>query len=253
MPPDAPALDVSVPRFDYGGAALFEDLAFRAGGGRWTCILGPSGCGKSTLLRLIAGLLDGARVRAADGGPVGPRLAFMAQQDGLLPWLDVAGNVTVGYRLRGETGRDGATLREIALAQLDRVGLADRAASMPAELSGGMRQRVALARTLAEDRPFILMDEPFSALDAITRHRLQDLVSEVCAGRTVVLVTHNPLEALRLGDAVHVLTGFPAMLEDPMELAGSAPRAADDPDVLTHQAELLDRLTRAAAFEERAA
>src|SRR5690606_11464075 len=127
-----------------------------------------------------------------------------------------------------------------------RVGLADVWQAFPATLSGGMRQRAALARTLVEDRPAVLMDEPFSALDAITRHRLQELVAELFAGRTVLLVTHSPLEALRLGHVVHVMGGVPARLGAPNVPGGAPPRPAGDATILIRQGELLDRLSAAA-------
>src|SRR5690606_1694813 len=152
MPDDAPGLTIGVPRFGFAGAALFEDFTIALAPGRWTCLLGASGTGKSTLLRLASGLLAGAEVTASDGGPVRGRLALMAQQDGLMPWLSVLDNVTLGYRLRG--GGSGArAASERGRAMLERVGLADVWQALPATLSGGMRQRAALARTLVEDRP----------------------------------------------------------------------------------------------------
>jgi putative hydroxymethylpyrimidine transport system ATP-binding protein len=241
----APGLDIRIPRFGYGGPPLFEDFALTLEPGQWTCLLGASGSGKSTLLRLTAGLLAGAEVTATDGRPVRSRLALMAQQDGLMPWLSVVDNVTFGFRLRGG-GAGARVMLERGREMLDRVGLADVWQAYPATLSGGMRQRAALARTLVEDRPVVLMDEPFSALDAITRHRLQEMVATLFAGRTVLLVTHSPLEALRLGHVVHVLGGLPAGLGAPIVPAGAPPRAAGDPVILARQGELLDRLSAAA-------
>ncbi len=136
---------------------------------------------------------------ADDGAGLDGRIALMAQQDLLLPWLSVRDNVLLGHRLRGASRAELRRLREPAAALLARVGLERDADRLPGTLSGGMRQRAALARTLMEDRPIVLMDEPFSALDVVTRHRLQDLAAELLVGRTVLLVTHNPLEALRLG------------------------------------------------------
>ena len=142
----------------------------------------------------------------------------MGQQDDLLPWLTVQGNVMLGARLRGEIA--GSRRRRGAA----RAGRADRRSGdqRPATLSGGQRQRAALARTLMEDRPVVLMDEPFSALDAITRARLQVLAAQLLAGRTVLLVTHDPLEALRLGHRIHVMAGQPARIEPPILPAGDA-------------------------------
>jgi putative hydroxymethylpyrimidine transport system ATP-binding protein len=167
----------------------------------------------------------------------------MAQQDLLLPWRDLLGNVTLGAALRGQAP-DAARAR----ALIAEVGLAGREGARPDQLSGGMRQRAALARTLMEDRPFVLMDEPFSAVDAPTRHRLQGLAARLLAGRTVLLVTHDPLEALRLADRILVLRGDPAMPEEVAVPTGSAPpRNAADPALLAAQAALLERLAAASA------
>ena len=210
-------------------------------------MLGPSGVGKSSLLRLIAGLgpsSAGSIVECGDGRPLSGRVAYMAQQDLLFPWLDVLRNVALGPRLRGEPFTK--DLRQRALGLLERVGLQGRAGDLPATLSGGMRQRVALARTLMDNRPVVLMDEPFSALDAITKVRLQGLFAELLRGRTVLLVTHDPLEALRLGHRVYVMAGRPARLGEPLDPAGAPPRDVHDSGVLGLQADLLDRLSAAA-------
>ncbi|MQX38156.1 ATP-binding cassette domain-containing protein [Roseospira navarrensis] len=228
----------------YGGVRLFDGLALTLPAGRTTALLGPSGVGKSTLLRLIAGLEAGDHARATvtcdDGRPLTGRVAYLAQRDSLLPWAGALDNVALGARLRGEPM---GPARARAAALLAEVGLGDRLTARPGTLSGGMRQRVALARALMEDRPVILMDEPFSALDFLTRLRLQDLTARLLAGRTVLLVTHDPLEALRLGDAVHVLHGRPATLDAPLTPPGAPPREAVDPAVLALQAEVLRRLT----------
>jgi putative hydroxymethylpyrimidine transport system ATP-binding protein len=218
---------------------IFEDLSLDIPGGRCMALLGPSGVGKSSLLKILAGLEapSAGRVAASDGRALAPRTAYMAQQDLLYPWLDVVGNVMLGARLRRERP-DMAR----AMALLSRVGLADRARALPATLSGGMRQRAALARTLYEDRPIVLMDEPFSALDAITRLKIQDLAAELLAERTVLLITHDPLEACRLGHALVVLAGHPARLTDPIDVAGTVPRAPDDPALLETQGRLMRML-----------
>jgi putative hydroxymethylpyrimidine transport system ATP-binding protein len=242
MPDAAPGVSVVVDRFAYAGAVLFEDFGINLEAGRWTALLGPSGCGKSTLVRLIAGLLDCAVATSDDGASLHGRIAFMAQQDLLLPWLGARDNVLLGYRLRGLRRREWRALAERAEALLARVGLADYVEARPAQLSGGMRQRVALARTLMEDRPVILMDEPFSALDAITRHRLQHLAAELLQGRTVLLVTHSPLEALRLGHAVYVAHGRPARLGNALVPPGAPPRDATSPALLSLQGWLLNEL-----------
>jgi putative hydroxymethylpyrimidine transport system ATP-binding protein len=238
------AFDIAVEQasIGYAGAPLFRDLDFTLKGGRWTCLLGQSGVGKSTLLRLIAGLVapERGRVRRSDGRPLAGRLAWMGQRDDLLPWLSARDNVVLGARLRGEAP-DLARAAEL----LERVGLGPQQGQRPATLSGGERQRVALARTLMEDRPVVLMDEPFSALDAITRARLQSLAAALLADRTVLLVTHDPLEALRLGHRVHVMAGQPARIEAPIQPAGDPPRNLHDPDLLRLQGDLLARLADA--------
>ena len=227
-----------------GGAPLFGPLALTLAPGAWTCLLGPSGVGKSTLLRLIAGLDTGAdfrgQITATDGLPLPPRTAFMAQGDLLLPWLDVAANTTLGPRLRGERPDTGRARDLIA-----RVGLAPQARQLPRTLSGGQRQRAALARTLMEDRPLVLLDEPFSALDARTRADMQDLAAELLANRTVLLVTHDPAEAARLGHRILVLTESGLTEIDPPH--APPPRATGDPETLAAQARLLARLREAPA------
>jgi putative hydroxymethylpyrimidine transport system ATP-binding protein len=243
-----PPLSVSVHAASvaFGGKPLFADLDVEIAGGVFTCVLGPSGVGKTTLLRLVAGLEQGGpgtRILAGDGGTLGGRIAYMAQQDLLLPWLTVLDNALLGRRLRGEV--DGAARRR-ALDLLVAAGLGEVAKARPATLSGGMRQRVALVRTLMEDRPVVLMDEPFSALDAVTRLKLQELAARLLAGRTVLLITHDPLEALRLGHRIHVLAGAPARLDEPIELSGPVPREPTDPRLLALQGELLARLSAAA-------
>ena len=238
------SFDVTVRQasLSYAGAPLFQRLDFTLHGGQCTCLLGSSGVGKSSLLRLIAGLLapEEGDVTCSDRRALAGRLAWMGQDANLLPWLSVTGNVTLGARLRGERADPAA-----AEALLARVGLGGQRDQLPATLSGGQRQRAALARTLMEDRPVVLMDEPFSALDAITRARLQALAAQLLAGRTVLLVTHDPLEALRLGDRIQVMAGQPARIEPPICPAGTPPRDLHDPTLLARQGELLARLADA--------
>ena len=212
-------------------ASLFKGLDLTLEAGQWTCLLGPSGVGKSTLLRLIAGLPSNAlitgTVTADDRKPVTGRIAYMGQQDLLLPWATVLENVVIGPRLRGK--HPGPDDFSRARQLLEKLGLTDRHDVLPNDYSGGMRQRVALARTLFEDQPIILMDEPFSKLDALTRRRLQELSVEALKGKTVLLVTHDPVEALRVADRIIVMTGQPATFSEPEMPVSSRPRMETDP------------------------
>jgi putative hydroxymethylpyrimidine transport system ATP-binding protein len=226
----------------FAGQPLFTNLSLTLPGGRTTCILGPSGCGKSTLLKLMAGapnvLFTGA-VRFEPMPATQGQVAWMSQSDLLLPWLTLLDNVLLGARLRGELS---PALREDALALIREAGLAGCEAKLPSALSGGMRQRGALLRTLMEKRPVILMDEPFSALDALTRVRLQNLAARLTREATVVLVTHDPLEALRLGHRIVVLGGSPATVLEIIEPASPTPREPGDPGLADLHAGLLSRL-----------
>ncbi|MFZ2611530.1 MAG: ATP-binding cassette domain-containing protein, partial [Raoultella planticola] len=172
--------------------------------------------------------------------PLAPRLAWMGQKDLLYPWLSVRDNVALGARLRGER-----VDRQRVATLLEQVGLSHCADDRPASLSGGMRQRAALARTLYEDRPIVLMDEPFSALDTLTRTRIQTLAAELLTQRTVVLITHDPMEACRLSHRLLVLSPPPGGIDDSHHLTGIPPRAPDDPALLKGQAALLQQLMRA--------
>ncbi|WP_422048291.1 ABC transporter ATP-binding protein [Shimia sp.] len=226
------------------GRQLFAPLSLTLDAGRWTCLLGGSGVGKTTVLRLLADLPTGAAfdgtIAATDGAGVDDRIAYMAQDDLLLPWATVEKNISLGTRLRGQKADDARLSR-----LLDRCGLRDHLGKRPSELSGGQRQRVALARTLMEDKPIILLDEPFSALDAQTRAAMQDLAVELLAGRTVLVVTHDPGEAARLGHAIHVMT--PAGLTSVAPPATDVPRAVEAMETLTCQSDLLRLLMGQAA------
>lgn len=214
---------------------LIADFDLTLPAGRWSVLLGPSGVGKTSLLRRIAGLPSAARLAgqmtASDGAPLPPRVAMMAQDDHLLPWADALANVVIGTRLRGARP-DLARAR----ALLEQVGLGAQTARRPPSLSAGQRQRVALARTLFEDRPIVLLDEPFSALDVLTRHRMQDLAARLLAGRTVVLITHDPAEAARL--AHHAWIATPDGIAPCALPPDPPPRRAEAPGTLAAQAAL---------------
>jgi putative hydroxymethylpyrimidine transport system ATP-binding protein len=224
----------------FGGRTIFESLDLTIAGGQFVALLGTSGVGKSSLLKILAGLSrqSAGTVRASDGKPLQGRVAYMGQTDLLYPWLTVQQNVMLGSRLRGEKPD-----LDRAMHLLQRVGLGERAKALPMELSGGMRQRTAIARTLYEDRPIVLMDEPFSALDTFTRARVQELAAELLQGRTALLITHDPFEACRLGHHLVVLSGHPAVLGAPIMVPGRPPRAPDDPHLLETQGHLMRVLT----------
>jgi NitT/TauT family transport system ATP-binding protein/taurine transport system ATP-binding protein len=191
--------------------------------GEFVCLVGPSGCGKTTLLKLIAGyfeptrgevLVNGERVKdpGADRGMV-------FQQPTLFPWLTVRGNVEIGPRMSGLSRNK---LRALSNRYLELVGLADVADQRPYELSGGMQQRCAIARALANDPAIVLMDEPFGALDALTRERLQQELKEIWrqTGKSIVFVTHSVEEAVFLGTRVVVMSPRPGSIvfDEPVRL-----------------------------------
>ncbi len=239
----APAITVSKLHIRYQHHWLFNQFDFNLQAGRCTCLLGPSGIGKTSLLRFIAGLQDDKDtechgvITTSDGDPLSGRLAYITQQDSLLPWLNILDNALVGFYLRNEkiTG----FIKEQANDLLEKVGLKNVKKMKPSQLSCGMRQRVVLVRALIENRQVILMDEPFSALDTITRFKLQDLAASLLVKRTVLLVTHDPLEALRLGHQVYVINGAPAKVNHVIEPHGVVPRDFSSERLLKEQAELM--------------
>ena len=212
------------------GHRVFDRLNLTLRCGLWHGIVGRSGVGKTSLLRLLATLEapDSGHIENAGAKDLSRQIAYMSQEDGLLPWLNALDNVQLGARLRGSVDKDS---RAKAIHLLEQVNLQDWATALPKALSGGMRQRVALARTLFENRKLVLMDEPFSGLDAITRDELQSLSYDLLVGKTVVLVTHDPSEALRLCHYVHVLRPLVAdqiSETTQLELTGTPARSVDD-------------------------
>lgn len=212
----------------YQNKLIFDDLNLSLPENQWTCILGPSGVGKTSLLRLIACLPVGGETKSSCN--ISPDdIAYMAQTDLLLPWLNILDNILIGFKLRGE--KISAAQKSEAIVLLEKLGLSQLIKQKPHQISGGERQRAALARTLLESKKIILMDEPFSALDAITKYKLQALAAEYLKNKTILLITHDPLEALRLGHRIYVLAGSPAILSNPIELNSSIPRDIQDSDV----------------------
>jgi NitT/TauT family transport system ATP-binding protein len=222
-----------------GGAAIhaLDQVSLAAAPGEFTCLIGASGCGKSTLLNIVAAL----DTPTAGEVSVGGRVALMFQEPGLFPWLTAARNVELALRARG-AGK--AERRARAAELLEAVHLGGFGKKRPHELSGGMRQRVALARALAQDADVLLMDEPFGALDAMTRDLLHDELDRVCAGRnlTVLFVTHNVREAVRLGDRVVLLSSRPGRVIEEYKVPIDRPRRIDSAPVAELAGTITDRL-----------
>jgi NitT/TauT family transport system ATP-binding protein len=226
----------------YGSGAdtllALDRVSLTVAEGEFVCLLGASGCGKSTLLSLVAGL------DAVSGGTLdigGRHVSLMFQEPALFPWLSVAGNVELPLRLGG-VGR--AERRQRAEDLLEIVRLKGFGHKRPHELSGGMRQRVALARALAQNADVLLMDEPFGALDAMTRDILHDELERIWREQqlTVLFVTHNVREAVRLGDRVVLLSSRPGRVIEEFPIAHPRPRRIDSPEVSGQAAEITDRL-----------
>jgi len=225
--------------FGRGSSAVraLDQISLQVPQGEFTCLIGASGCGKSTLLSLVAGLEQPTSGAVSVSG----RVALMFQEPALFPWLSAAGNVEVALRARG-IGR--AERRQRTAELIEAVHLGGFGGKRPHELSGGMRQRVALARALAQDADVLLMDEPFGALDAMTRDLLHDELDRVRAGRelTIVFVTHNVREAVRLGDRVVVLSSRPGRVVDELAVPIERPRRIDSAPVAELAARITDRL-----------
>jgi NitT/TauT family transport system ATP-binding protein len=209
-----------------GSVTALADISLTVHQGEFVSILGASGCGKSTLLNLVAGLdspTSGTVHRA--GEP-----SFMFQEAALFPWLSVERNVDLPLKLRKVPASE---RRERVAELLELVQLTAFAGRQPHELSGGMRQRAALARALARESEVLLMDEPFGALDAMTRDILHDELERIWqqTGRTILFVTHNVREAARLGDRIVLLTSRPGRVAEEFQVAIPRPRRIEDPDV----------------------
>jgi putative hydroxymethylpyrimidine transport system ATP-binding protein len=229
----------------YHESILFDHLNLMISAGKITCLLGPSGVGKTTLLKILAGLINNDNSTVFQGkfdGYDQHEIAYMAQTDLLFPWLNALDNTLIGARLRGTSA---AQLKTQALDLFKRLGLKNCETKFPRELSGGMRQRVALIRTLLENKPIVLMDEPFASLDAITRFELQDLTVKMLQDKTVFLITHDPIEALRMGDEIFIMSGKPAAITTRLHLDGVKPRNLADPQVVKHQETLFEALLAA--------
>ena len=230
----------------FKGEELFHKLSFTLPKNTWLSLLGPSGVGKSTLLRAIAGLLENATLSGQLHLPKVWKISWLSQQDSLYPWLSIVDNVQLQAVL---LGRANVQTRAQALTLLKQVGLEKHRHKAVYQLSGGQKQRVALARVLMQNADLVLLDEPFSALDAISRYELQQLAYALLKEKAVLLVTHDPQEAIRLSQQILVLRARecaqPATLAKPIIPTGSAPRLLDNEQLWQLQQQLIHELSGA--------
>jgi len=212
-----------------GPLTVVDDVSFDIRNGEFVSIIGPSGCGKTTMMGLVAGFAKPVRGSVLlDGEPVsgpGPERGVIFQEYGVFPWLTVQQNIAFGLTLAANRAAE-AERRDICERYMRLMGLADFAAAYPKTLSGGMRQRLAIARAYAVKPQFLLMDEPFGALDAQTRSAMQDLLLQVLAaeGKTVMLITHSVEEAIYLSSKIIVATARPARIREVVEVPFPYPR-----------------------------
>jgi ABC-type nitrate/sulfonate/bicarbonate transport system ATPase subunit len=235
-------------RADGRSVRALDDVALRIEEGEFLTLIGPSGCGKSTLFNLVVGLLDPDEGDIYLEGEICPnrigRVSYMPQRDLLLPWRNILDNVIIPLELAG-VPRGEARAR--ARSMLPLFGLESFANSFPGELSGGMRQRAALQRTILAEKRILLLDEPFGALDALTRRELQDWLLEVWRrfGQTVIFITHDVEEAIYLGDRVAAMSPRPGRIVKTVEVPLPRPRRQvmiTEPVFSSLLAELLEAL-----------
>jgi NitT/TauT family transport system ATP-binding protein len=238
----APAIQITgvSKTFGRGSSAVvaLDGVSLSVAPGEFVCLIGASGCGKSTLLSLVAGL-DAPSAGTVSAG--GRRVAFMFQEPALFPWLTAAQNVEIPLRANGVARRQ---RRQRVRDLLESVHLAGFAGKRPHELSGGMRQRVALARALAQDADVLLMDEPFGALDAMTRDLLHELLEGIWRrqGFSVLFVTHEVREAVRLGDRVVLLSSRPGRVLEEFSVDIPRPRGIDSGQTVERAMQIKARL-----------
>lgn len=234
-----PLLDFRVQRKAFAGHTVLQDVHLQLAEGEVVSLLGPSGCGKSTLLRIVAGLERDYSGQALRGEG---EVAFVFQEPRLMPWLTVAENIGFADERAYDRPRVAQLIREVGLEGFEQA--------LPKQLSGGMAQRVAIARGLYSRPRVLLLDEPFSAVDAFTRMKLQDLLLALAAhhGIALLLVTHDVDEALYLGDRVLVMGSRPGRVLETLEVPLARPRDRRDPLLAQLRAEALTALHRAHAF-----
>lgn len=223
----APLVSLRDLRLAYPGqAAALDGITLEIFSGETLCLLGPSGCGKSTLLRLIAGLEkpDAGELRWTAGAA--PTIGFVFQEPTLMPWADIFANVYLPLRLAGMGRREATPLVEEALA---RVGIGNRMRALPRELSGGMKMRASIARALVDRPSLLLLDEPFAALDEITRWQLNDVLLELRrnSGATIVFVTHSVFESAYLADRVAIMGARPGRIDSILKLERGVARGLE--------------------------
>jgi NitT/TauT family transport system ATP-binding protein len=221
-----------------GSLLALDKVSLAVAPGEFVCLIGASGCGKSTMLSLVAGLDTPTSGRVSTGGE---RVGLMFQEPALFPWLTAGKNIEVALRARGVPKAERRTRVGELLDAVHLTGFGDK---RPHELSGGMRQRVAMARALAQDADVLLMDEPFGALDAMTRDLLHEELDRIWRERelTVLFVTHNVREAARLGDRVIVLSSRPGRVIEEIKVDVARPRRIDSPEIAEIGAHLTDLL-----------
>jgi len=225
-------------RRDHEGVRALDSVSLEVGSGEIVAVVGPSGCGKTTLLELICGLQkpDSGSVESAPA-------ALMPQRDLLLPWLSAADNACLALRVRGVNRSDSLALVK---PWFERLGLSGFEQTRPAQLSGGMRQRVSFVRTLLAGKPVLALDEPFAALDALTRAEMQQWLGTALAAeeqpRTVVLVTHDVEEAALLGDRIVVMSPRPGRVIADITVGLPRPRTRTDPAVVALREQVLGLL-----------
>jgi NitT/TauT family transport system ATP-binding protein len=237
-----------------GAVVALDNIQLEIRQAEFVCLLGPSGCGKSTLLNAIAGFIPPSHGKIlVDGHPVskpGPDRGMVFQEYALFPWQTVAQNIAFGLEIQG---RDTVAIRERVEQLLRLLHLSECRDRFPKDLSGGMRQRVAIARVLAIDAPILLMDEPFAALDALTRRSLQDELLKIWTAfrKTIVFVTHSIDEALYLADRIIVMTYRPGRVKRELHLALERPRDASAADFNEHKRALTELVMEEQQRHER--
>ncbi len=244
-------LAVSNLKKSFGELVVLDGFSFTVPRGGFTALVGPSGCGKTTLFDVLTGVVskDGGEIswQGETLPHVGRKAAYMQQKDLLLPWFTLLDNALLPIKI----GRGNGAARSKARELFKHMGLAGFEDYLPHMVSGGMRQRCALVRTLMFEHELVLLDEPLSALDAITRRSLQSLLLLLQSefSKTLLMITHDVEEALLLADEVIVLTAFPMIIRERFVLTTKKPRRADQPEFLTVKEHILSELQEGTIYE----